>query len=209
LLGAITGTRPFFHFNSDLAFKPFALYIPLQDFFADHEETVVVHNHLIEVEPDTDDWVRSWHELRSLFDRVIVLTRRNQVKQFLSKVVSEFRDSIDGPSLDHWNCRERRPTDPTILFDFDHYKHFREHLRSSTLQILNLVYPYYPITYDDLVSDWESTMQGIYKYLGFEWDDPKPTTFKQEYRDIQQIISNWQNLPDDQKLQLIADDIGA
>lgn len=210
LLGALDQFIPFLHFDQQAAFIPGALSVKVREFFNEYSssETLLVHNHLIEVEPKTDDWVKSWHELRSLFDRVLVITRKNRIKQFLSKVISEFRDATYGVTLNHWNCRERRPTDPTVILDFEHYKYFKLHLQVSTLQILNLVYPYYPITYDDLVIDWVPTMQRVYQYLGLPWNDPKPTTFRQEYRTIDQIISNWTDLPAEQKLQLQLDDQG-
>ena len=209
LLGALVGSRQFYHFNPDVAFTPGALPSALRDFFANNpSEVTVVHHHLIEIEPDSTEWIKSWHELRSIFDRVVVLTRTNQLKQFLSKVIAEYRDSTEGAAYEHWNCYARRPTDPQVILDYDHYTFFKNNLRSSNGKILKMVYPYYEVVYESLVANWESVLKGVYEYLNFEWDDPKPITFRQESREIQYIISNWAELPEEQKLQLLLDDSG-
>ena len=201
---------PSFHnlheFNLPLASTPGALAVALQEFFKKHlNELAVVHNHLIEIVPNSVEWIKNWHELRAMFDRVVVLTRRNRVKQFLSKLISEYRDHVGGESYDHWNCSTARQIDPQVVVDFEHYLFFRDNLRRSTDEILKIVYPYHHITYEMLVNDWEPTMRSIYKYVGIEWDDPQPATYKQESREIQQIISNWADLTKDQQRQLLVD----
>ncbi len=126
---------------------------------------------------------RYWKVVSCFFPRVVVLTRVNQLRRYLSYKVAEH--------LGQWGVHEPRTEDPVIEFDFDDFLGFMR----DTLAYWSAVVRAFPtamyLTYEGLTVNWDAAMMYLLDFLGIRQVILKPTTHQQEFRRVRDIIGNW------------------
>ena len=141
-----------------------------------------------------EDWHTAWQEhwvsLRALQDRVVLLTRRNHLRRYLS------RRNLYLPRIGvNWECeRPRQVHPPPVRLTLGHYLADVDREADALNCIREWLSPYCHVVYEALCDDWPGTMRRIYDHLGLEWNDPQIATFRQETRAMRDIIANYDAL---------------
>lgn len=124
-----------------------------------------------------------WKTVGNFFPKVVLLTRKNQLRRYLSYQISDL--------LNYWGVHECRPGDPVIDFNFDDFLTWLH----STVIYWTAVVQAFPqtlvLTYEKLARHWEPTWVGLLNFLGIRQVAIWPNTIRQESRSVREIIGNW------------------
>lgn len=126
---------------------------------------------------------RYWRTVGLFFPRVILLTRANQLRRYLSYQVSDL--------LNHWGVYEHRPADPVIDFDFDAFLAWMHDTMTYWMAAVKAFPGALRLTYETLDCHWERTWIRLLGHLGIRQVAIWPSTVRQESRPVREIISNW------------------
>lgn len=182
-------------YNGVLAPTPGATAKHVRDVSKDVSEDSIVgimHHHG-NIVPETPAWVASWRELRGMCDKVITLTRSNSIRRYLSTRIAQ-REEASGQDANRNSAKPRETPPEPLDIAIDDFLRWRDLSSRATYCVQCLVRPYYSVTYDQLVTDWDATMLGICGYLELDWDGRTPLTYRQETRPLEAIIGNWDRL---------------
>jgi hypothetical protein len=126
---------------------------------------------------------RHWQVVGYFFPKVVLLTRMNQLHRYLSYQISDI--------LGHWGVYDCRPENPVIDFDFDHFLAFLHDATSCWTAVIKSFPQALRLTYEGLAYRWEESWIGLLNFLGIPQAPIWPSTYRQEFRPIRNIIGNW------------------
>lgn len=126
---------------------------------------------------------RYWRTVGWFFPRVVLLTRANQLKRYLSYRISD--------QLCHWGVHNPRPGDPVIDLDFDEFLAWLHDTMAYWMAVLRAFPGALRLTYEELDRHWERTWIKILGFLGIPQRAIWPSTVRQESRPVREIIGNW------------------
>ena len=193
-----------YDFHADLVGHPGALPAFLEAEYTKYSQESCVggftHFIGVDINENYETWEDNWAHFNRLQDRVIVVTRTNTLSRYLSILIAE--------STNKWDCDSPRTSNQRIELNLQAYLEHLEFFRRNDRKIMGWIYPYLAVTYEELVNDWDCTIRKVYDYVGLEWNDPKPTTHKQEVRSVKDIVSNWDQIVSE-ALALPPDDVSA
>jgi len=141
-----------------------------------------------------DSWLREntpakegfWHLLRDTNQQVILLNRRNLLRQYLSTIIanSTGRFTTDTP-----RNADPPPIHISVAPEFHHFVD----IKRAADETLHAVFAgkYLQVTYEDLVSDWTGEFGRLQEALGMPIMDMPIPTCQQEHRPIRDIITNY------------------
>ncbi len=145
----------------------------------------------------SDAWLREntpakegfWHLLSDTNQQVVLLDRRNLLRQYLSIQVanSTGQFSTDAP-------RSAEPPPIHVLANAD-IEQFVDRQRAADEKLHAVMAgKYLQVTYEDLVSDWTGTFGRLQEDLGMPVVDIPIPTYRQEHRPIRDIVTNYDEL---------------
>jgi len=125
-----------------------------------------------------------WGMVGRFFPRVVILTRRNQLRRFLSYKVAE--------TLNQWGVYEAPVSHPGLEFDFDEFLAFLHDTMVYRQSVARVFPNAFRVEYEDLVCD-PSKYQELLGWLGIPYSNMNVTshTYRQEYRQAWEVMSNW------------------
>lgn len=167
----------------------------------------IAMHHFGETYPSGEVWVQHWRELGEMHDRILVVTRPNHLRRYLSTEIAKYIDKIAGEVNPNRNSSQPRTAPPPRLpIDLRRYHHWRDNVIRTTGAITRILRPGLSVTYDQLCSNWSATLRLIYQYFGITWNNPEVRTYKQETRPIEKIIANWDDLSAQSRRLLLEED---
>lgn len=121
------------------------------------------------------------------FQKIILLNRVNRLRSFLSfKIAAQSVFAVNEP----------RKEEIKVTIDLPEFLSFV----TSTWVLRREIEGYFAeksvksLSYEDLIKNWGKANKDIQKYVGLKRERIQPTTYRQEYRKIRDIVTNYKDL---------------
>jgi hypothetical protein len=147
------------------------------------------------VKSEEPAWIDHWKQLYRIHDYSILLVRQNHLRQYLSMKLAN-RD-LEPHNYAGWGSEYPRPVQPSpIHLDLKEFTAYCDKLSFAQRETWRHFPAHNLFTYEQLVDDWEEVTRTIYAMIGLDWNNPQPSTFRQEKRELSEIIANWNEVSD-------------
>lgn len=128
-----------------------------------------------------------YRQLGDRFEKIIMLNRENRLRAFSSfKIAAQSVFAVNEP----------RKEEIKITINLNEFLSFV----TSTWVLRREIEGYFDgksvksLNYEDLIKNWGKASKDIQKYVGLKRERIHPTTYRQEYRKVRDIVTNYRDL---------------
>jgi Sulfotransferase domain len=132
-------------------------------------------------------------------DRVMVLVRRNLVKQAVSRLRTEILKTISETSGEKkWNVRANDDKIPRCIIPLDEFDLVLNNYAESNRMLVDYAETLHGskllLTYEDMLSDEDGFMTSIFEFLGVPRQRTYSDLIKHTSRNLAEVVGNFQEL---------------